>query len=485
MSVLRSLYRPSLALLTDLYQITMAYGYWKNQMANHEAVFNLFFRKNPFKGGYAIAAGLEQAAELIQRARFDTSDLDYLATLKGNDNEPLFEDAFLRYLQESPNAIHLDAVPEGSVVFPHEPLLRLRGPIIPCQLLETPLLTMVNFQTLIATKSSRICRAAQGDLVLEFGLRRAQGIDGGLSASRAAFIGGCHATSNVQAGKLFDIPVKGTHAHAWVMMFPSELDSFSAYAKAMQNNCIFLVDTYDTVQGVHNAVKIGRTLREKGHQMVGVRLDSGDMADLSKKARVILDEGGFPDAKIVASDSLDERKIAALKEAGALIQVWGVGTNMVTAKDQPALGGVYKLAAVRAPGEDWQYKVKLSNTPIKVSNPGILQIRRFTDEKGLFLGDVLYDEDMGLSENPRAHSLTKAGFELSLSGSYTELLQPILRDGNPVWSPPSLADIRERAQRELDHLPSQLRAFNVDEPYFVGLKGQVNTLKNTLIAGAK
>ena len=286
-------------------------------MRNSRVRFNLFYRQNPFKGGYGIAAGLEQAIDLVTNSRFQDEDLQYLASLNGNDGEPLFEDAFLHHLQSTPLSVDMDAVPEGSIVFPHEPIIRMRGNIIPCQLFETPLLTLINFQTLIATKASRVCAAAQGDSVLEFGLRRAQGFDGGLSASRAAYIGGCHATSNVLAGKLFDIPVKGTHAHAWVMMFDSELDAFEAYADAMPNNCVFLVDTYDTLEGVKKATKVGKQLREKGHEMVGVRLDSGDMAELSKGARKILDDAGFHEAKIVASDSLDELKLQLLKVAGA------------------------------------------------------------------------------------------------------------------------------------------------------------------------
>ena len=484
MSSLSSLYRPSLSLLTDLYQLTMSYGYWKNGMQNHESVFNLFFRKTPFSGGYAVVAGLEQAAELITQTYFAQEDLDYLSTLKGNDGEPLFEEGFLSYLQQSKNTIDLDAIPEGSLAFPHEPILRLRGPIIPCQLLETPLLTLINFQTLIATKASRVCRAAEDDMVLEFGLRRAQGFDGGLSAARASYIGGCHATSNVQAGKLYDIPVKGTHAHAWVMMFPSEMESFEAYAKAMPNNCIFLVDTYDTLEGVRNAVRMGKKLSEQGHQMIGVRLDSGDMAELSKEARRILDEGGFPEAKIVASDSLDERKIQTLKARGAKIQVWGVGTNLVTAKDQPALGGVYKLAAVRAPGQEWEYKVKLSNTPIKVSNPGILQVDRYLDSNGKLEGDLLYSTEHGQSSSP-AHSLVQVGATHSFSGTPKPLLTKILRNGEPVWSPPSIHEIRARAKHELSTLPDAFLDFTVHDPYPVALDTMVYRLKKSLIEKAR
>ena len=343
MSKLGTVYQSSLSLLTDLYQLTMAYGYFREDIAQRDSVFHLFFRKSPFQGGYTIAAGLETAIEWIDRFSFDESDLEYLGTLTGRDGKPLFDPSFADYLRDLTLTVDIDAIPEGTVVFPHQPLLRVRGPLLQCQLLETCLLNIINFQSLIATKSSRICRVAGDEPVLEFGLRRAQGIDGSLSASRAAFIGGCSATSNVLAGKIYGIPVRGTHAHSWVMSFDDELTAFEKYADALPNNCVFLVDTYDTLQGVRNAVKVGQALRERGHEMVGVRLDSGDLAKLSIGAREILDQGGFPKASIVASNDLDEHLMASLKSQGARISVWGVGTKLVTAYDQPALGGVYKL----------------------------------------------------------------------------------------------------------------------------------------------
>jgi nicotinate phosphoribosyltransferase len=297
--------------------------------------------------------------------------LEFLATLTGDDGKPLFESAFLEYLRALRFTCDVDAIPEGTVAFPHEPLLRITGPILQCQLLETALLNLINFQSLIATKAARVCLATQGEPVLEFGLRRAQGLDGGLAASRAAYIGGCAATSNVLAGKTFDIPVRGTHAHSWVMAFDDEREAFSAYAKAMPNNCVFLVDTYDTLEGVRRAVETGKWLRERGHEMVGIRLDSGDLAWLSVEARKILDNGGFPKALIVASNDLDEHIIASLKAQGAQINVWGVGTKLITAFDQPALGGVYKLGAIRGDDGRWVYKVKLSEQAAKVSTPGI------------------------------------------------------------------------------------------------------------------
>ena len=275
----------SLALLTDLYQLTMAYGYWKAGIADREACFSLSFRRHPYDGGYSIACGFGTLAEYIDRFRFDASDLDYLSGLKGHDSEALFEEGFLRFLEQSRICCNIDAVLEGSVVFPHEPLLRVRGPIWQAQILETPILNIINFQTLIATKAARVCEAADGDPVLEFGLRRAHGVDGALAASRAAYIGGCSGTSNVLAGKLFNVPVRGTHAHSWVMSFDTELEAFKTYAAAMPNNCVFLVDTYDSIQGVRNAIEVGNWLKSVGHQMLGIRLDSGHFHPGNPEAR--------------------------------------------------------------------------------------------------------------------------------------------------------------------------------------------------------
>ena len=434
MNYIKQLYNQSLALLTDLYQLTMAYGYWKQNKINQEAVFTLFFRKSPFESGYTIAAGLETVVEYLQDLHFTESDLNYLASLTGNDDKPLFEQAFLDYLSNLRFECDIDAVPEGTIVFPHEPLLRVQGSLLQCQILETALLNIINFQTLIATKSARVCYAAQGNPVLEFGLRRAQGIDGSLTASRAAYIGGCAATSNVLAGKLFGIPIKGTHAHSWVMSFASEDEAFRAYAEAMPNNCIFLVDTFDTLNGVKKAIERGQWLREKGHELVGIRLDSGDFVSLSKKARQMLDQAGFQQASIVASNDLDEHLINELKTAGAKINIWGVGTKLITSYEQPALGGVYKLSAIREPGGEWQYRLKLSEEPIKVSNPGLLQVRRFTDNHGEFSGDMIYNELMPPVGSAKMVNLATAEEYSTLSANkpYQDLLIPILRKGQLV-----------------------------------------------------
>ncbi len=370
MRITKDLYRVSLALLTDLYQLTMAYGYWRSGNSEREASFNLYFRKNPFNGGFTIACGLEYALDLIENFHFTDDDLEYLSGLKGNDGTPLFSADFLDYLRELKIRCNIDAIPEGTVVFPQEPLIRVSGPLLQCQLMETPLLNIINFQTLIATKSARVNIAVEGDPVLEFGLRRAQGIDGGLAASRAAHLGGCSSTSNVMAGKIFGIPVAGTHAHSWVMSFEDEIESFHSYARALPNNCVFLVDTYDTIQGIKNAIEVGNMLRENNQKLVGVRIDSGDLAYFSQKARDLLDQAGFQETRIIASGDLDESIISSLKQQDSVIQVWGVGTKLVTGFDQPALGAVYKLTAIRNKSSgQWQYRVKLSEQAIKINNP--------------------------------------------------------------------------------------------------------------------
>lgn len=468
--MLNELYRPSLALLTDLYQLTMAYGYWKLGRADQEAVFHLFFRRPPFAGGYAIAAGLQTALDFMQSFRVDESDVAYLGTLTGNDGERLFEPEFLSYLTDVKLTCDVDALAEGTSVFGHEPLMRVRGPILQCQLLETPLLNIINFQTLIATKASRICAAAGTDPVVEFGLRRAQGIDGALTASRAAYIGGCAATSNVLAGKLYGIPVKGTHAHSWVMSFDTELEAFERYAAVMPNNCVFLVDTYDTIDGVRQAVRVGLKLRETGHEMVGIRLDSGDLAYLSIEARKLLDEAGFTKAAIVASNDLDEQIIESLKIQGAQIAVWGVGTKLVTAYDQPALGGVYKLGALRYAKGGWQPKLKLSEQVIKTSIPGILQVRRYEDDHGL-IGDMIYDEIEGIDAREiivDAKDPTRSK-KLVATSRATDLLRPALRGGQATGAAEELDVIRERVKNSIEQLHPTVRRLMNPHEYPVGL----------------
>ncbi len=476
----------SQALLTDLYQLTMAFGYWKAGRANHEAVFNLFFRKAPFGSGYTVACGLAPVIDFIEAFRFQADDIEYLAGLTGNDGERLFERAFLDHLAELRLAVTVHGVPEGTVVFPHEPLLRIQGPILHCQLLETALLNIVNFDTLVATKAARVCLAAQGDPVLEFGLRRAQGRDGGLAASRAAHVGGCAATSNVLAGKCFGIPVRGTHAHSWVMSFDTELEAFETYAEVMPNNCVFLVDTYDTIEGVHNAIKVGRDLRQRGKELVGIRLDSGDLAWLSTQARKLLDEAGFGKAVIVASNDLDEHLIQSLKGEGAAIGVWGVGTKLCTAYDQPALGGVYKLAAVRHPGRPWSYRVKLSEQAVKVSNPGIQQVRRMK-RGGEFIADVIYDEELGIEDGcALVDPMDATRQKLVPSGTpWEDFLVPVFQEGRRVYDSPTLAASRARTMAQLAGFNAGVKRLVNPHQYPVGLERKLHGLKTKLILEAR
>jgi nicotinate phosphoribosyltransferase len=451
-----------------------------------EAVFQLFFRKHPFQGGFSLACGLHDAIEYLRGLRFTAEELAWLGTLTGNDGEPLFEPDFLEYLGRLKWTCDVDGIPEGTVVFPHEPMLRIQGPLLQCQLAETALLNLLNFQTLIATKAARICLAAKGQPVLEFGLRRAQGVDGGLAASRAAYIGGCAATSNVLAGFRFGIPVRGTHAHSWVMAFASEAEAFRAYAEALPNNAIFLVDTYDTLAGVRQAIEMGQWLRERGHELGGVRLDSGDLAWLSVEARRLLDAAGFPKAVIVASNDLDEHIIASLKEQGAAINVWGVGTKLVTAFDQPALGGVYKLAAVRGEDGAWEHKVKLSEQAAKVSTPGLQQVRRFRRE-GLFLGDMIYDLD-GPAEPGRTLvdplDATRRK-HLPAEAEAEDLLVPVFRGGELVYERPAIAAIRDRAEAQLRCFHESHKRFLNPHEYPAGLSPALHELRTRLILAAR
>lgn len=445
MSFLGQLYGRAPALLTDLYQLTMAYAHWHRGSGQREAVFHLFFRDAPFDNGFAVACGLETAIEYVTQLSFSDADIDYLATLKDNAGDALFETGFLDYLRDFRFTGDIDAMPEGTAVFAHQPMLRVRAPIMQAQLLESALLNIMNFPTLVATKAARIAHAAGNDPVLDFGLRKAQGIDGGVSAARAAYIGGCAGTSNVLAGQLFGIPVSGTHAHGWVMAFDDEIDAFDAYAAALPDNCIFLVDTYDTLEGIDNAIRAGRRLREAGHEMAGIRLDSGDMAELSKTARRMLDAAGFPNAKIAASSSLDEKVIAELKREGAPIVLWGVGTRLTTAQPDAALDGVYKLAAIRNDTGQWSYRMKLSDTPGKLTRPGVHQVRRFLEDDAP-VADLLFDEAAASTAWAGRHGEHCHAFEAN--SAHTDLLEPVIRDGERVGAAPPLATVREHAREQ-------------------------------------
>jgi len=427
----------------------MAYGYFRSHVRDHEAVFHLYFREAPFGGSYAIACGLPSVVDALTGYRFEEDEVRYLAGLRGVDGRPLFDAEFLDGLRTLRFSADVDAVPEGTVVFPNEPLLRVEGKLIQCQLVETLLLTLVNFPTLVATKASRVARAAGGSPVLEFGLRRAQGPDGGLTASRAAWVGGCAATSNLEAGARFDIPVKGTHAHSWVLAFDSEQEAFDAWADVQPGNCILLVDTFDTLEGVRRAARVGRRMKARGAELHGVRLDSGDLLALSLEARAILDAAGLESTRIVASGDLDENAILRLKDARAPIDVWGVGTRLSTAWDQPALGGVYKLGAIRAPGGEWQSRAKSSDEPGKATPPGILGVRR-CDEWARFTGDWIHDVRRPLPRDvPPGH----------------ELLVPVLRGGEPVGPVPTTAAARARARDQLARFDDAVLRLRNPAPY--------------------
>lgn len=473
------------ALTTDLYELTMACGYWRAGVSDHEAVFHVTFRENPFGGQFTVACGLGTAIDFLREFRFTEEEVDYLAAQRGNDGKPLFDAGFLDYLRSLRFSCDIDAVPEGTLVFPNEPLLRVRGPIIEGQILETALLNIFNFQSLIATKAARICLAVQSDAVIEFGLRRAQGPDGGLTAARAAYIGGCAGTSNLEAGRLFGIPVSGTQAHSWIMFFEGEREAFSAYARAMPNNCVFLVDTYNSIEGIRHAIEAAAQLRKEGHHLIGVRLDSGDRVALSVQARRMLDEAGLANAKIVCSGDLDEYAIAEMKRRGAKIDVWGVGTRLATGHPDGALTGIYKLGAVRSPGSQWQYRIKLSDDLAKTSVPGSLQVRRFHHASGKFIADAIYETDHPPAQPCALVNLeTGEQTEIPAGTKYSDLLTPIFRTGKPVCSAPEIAASREHARQQLRCAPPEILDLTKPAPYKIGLEKSLYDLRSALVARA-
>lgn len=459
----------NLTLLTDLYELTMMQGYFKNKDKNETVIFDVFYRSNPGGGGYAIAAGLEQVIDYINHLHFEKEDINYLRSLG------IFKEDFLLYLSEFEFTGDIYAIPEGTVIFPREPLVKVIAPIMQAQLVETALLNIINHQSLIATKASRVCFATQGDGVLEFGLRRAQGPDAGTYGARAAMIGGCVGTSNVLAGQLFDVPVRGTHAHSWIMSFPDEYTAFKTYADIYPSACILLVDTYDTLKsGVPNAIRVFTEMRDANIPLTnyGIRLDSGDLAYLSKKARKMLDEAGFSDAVISASNDLDEFLIDSLKVQGAKITSWGVGTNLITSKDCPSFGGVYKLAAIQ--GEDGYFipKIKLSENSEKITNPGNKTTYRvYEKESGKIKADLicLVDEHFDENESLLLFDPLEPWKKTRLSGgSYTlkELMVPIFKDGKACYISPKVMDIREFCQNELETLwPETRRLINPHQVY--------------------
>lgn len=473
------------ALLTDLYQLTMAQGYWESGKGATQACFHMYFRDYPFKGGYAVACGMAQLAELVDDFSFTEEDRAYLASLDAPGGGKLFKPAFLDYLADFRLAVDIDAVAEGTVVFPHEPLVRVAGPIMDCQLIETALLNCVNFETLIATKAARVCLAAEAP-VAEFGLRRAQGAAGGIWASRAAVVGGCASTSNVLAGKLFGIPVSGTHAHSWVMSFPDELSAFRAYAEAFPKNCVLLVDTYDVEQGVKNAITVGLEMRERGERLTGIRIDSGDLSWLAKMARRMLDEAGLEDCGIVLSNDLDEFTIQSIRDEGAKVMSWGVGTKLACAYDQPTLGGVYKLSATREPGDEgWIDRLKISESVGKLTTPGVLDVRRYICDDGRLAGDMVFDMDAGMGEREIIVDPSDDLRRKDLAGKRFEtLLKPLARDGRTVLAP-EMRDAmraRERAAAQLATLDESQKRMLHPHTYPVGLEYGLFERRRELVA---
>lgn len=470
----------NLTLLTDLYQLTMMNGYLRNGKQRDIAVFDLFFRRNNVIT-YSVAAGLEQAVDYIRNIHFEADDIQYLRSLG------LFDEEFLEYLRTFRFTGDLYAVPEGTVVFPEEPIITVRAPILEAQFVETALLNMVNHQTLIASKSAKVAYAARGDTVMEFGLRRAQGPDAGIYGARASVIGGCRSTSNVIAGKMFDIPVAGTHAHSWVMNFPSEYEAFRAYARLFPDACLLLVDTYDTLRsGVPNAIRVFDELRAAGHEPKGIRLDSGDLAYLSKRAREMLDDAGYPNAIICASGDLDEYLINSLKNQGAKIDLWGVGTKLITSADMPALGGVYKLSALY-PAEGGEIpKIKLSDNSDKITNPAFKDVYRIYDKKsGKAEADLIVVRGEVIDESePLTIFHPKETWKRTTFTDYRvrPLTQQILRGGELVRPLPSLAEICAYAEREKESFWDEYKRPDNPHVYKVDLSQKLFDIKNKLIS---
>lgn len=473
-----------MTLLTDLYELTMMQGYFKNKDQNETVIFDAFYRSNPCDGGFAVAAGLDQVIQYVKELHFDDEDIKYLAGLG------IFDKDFLDYLRDFKFTGDIYAIPEGTVVFPREPLVKVIAPIMQAQLVETAILNIVNHQSLIATKAARVCYAAHGDGIMEFGLRRAQGPDAGTYGARAAMIGGCIGTSNVLCGQLFDVPVKGTHAHSWIMSFPDEYTAFRTYADMYPSACILLVDTYDTLKsGVPNAIRVFTEMRQAGIPLTfyGIRLDSGDLAYLSKKARRMLDDAGFPDAVISASNDLDEFLIQSLKDQGAAITSWGVGTHLITSKDCPSFGGVYKLAAVMGKDGEFIPKIKLSENSEKVTNPGNKTIYRvYEKETGKIKADLicLVDEQFDENEPMLLFDPNEPWKKTKLpGGSYTlrEIMVPVFRNGECCYTSPKVMDIRAYCQDELNTLWEETRRLVNPHKVYVDLSKKLYDIKIDLL----
>lgn len=474
----------NLTLLTDLYELTMMQGYFENEDVNQTVIFDMFYRSNPEGNGYAICAGLEQVIDYIKNLHFTEDEIAYLKGLG------MFKPAFLDYLRDFRFTGDIYAIPEGTVIFPREPLVKVIAPIMQAQLVETAILNIINHQSLIATKTARIVRAAQGDGVMEFGCRRAQGPDAAIYGARAAIIAGCVGTSNVLCGQMFNVPVSGTHAHSWIMSFQDELSAFRAYAKLYPDACILLIDTYDTLDsGLPHAIQVFKELREQGikPKRYGIRMDSGDLAYLSKKVKAALDAEGFTDAIISASNDLDEGLIGSLKAQGATINSWGVGTNLITSKDCPAFGGVYKLAAIWNETErQFVPKIKISENAEKITNPGDKKIYRIYDLEGMIVADLiaLADEEFS-SKDPLLLFDPIETWKKTLlpGGSYSmrELLVPVFRKGDCVYESPSVKEIQNICRRELNTLWEESKRFEYPHQTYVDLSRKLWNLKNNLL----
>lgn len=469
--------------MTDFYQLTMSNGYFLKGDKDKKMVFDAFFRDNPSNGGYTIVCGIDQAIDYIESLHFTEEDIEYLASLK------LFDEGFLKYLENFKFTGEIYAVEEGTLMFPNEPILRVKANAIEAQIVETALLNMVNFQSLIATKSSRICQAAKGDAVMEFGLRRAQGSAAGIYGARAAYIGGCVGTSNVLAGKMFDIPVMGTHSHSWVQKFDSELEAFETYSSIYPENTMLLIDTYNTLKsGLPNAIKVFNQLREKGYKPSGVRLDSGDMEYLSKMVRTTLDEAGFPDVSIVASNDLDEYKIMDLKQQNAKINVWGVGTRLITSNDYPSLGGVYKLSGIEDDGKIVP-KIKISESPEKINNPGYKQVLRIYDNTtGIMEADLItLDHEIIDTSQPLTifHPIYTWKKHTFTNYSVEKLLKPLFIDGKLVREKKSTKEYKAYVDEQKTKLWQQYKRLTNPEIYKVDLSEELWTLKNDMISNEK
>ena len=475
--------RQDLTLLTDLYELTMMQGYYEKGQ-DEKVIFDVFFRQNPCNNGYSVCAGLDQVIDYIKNLNFTYEDVDYLRGLG------IFSEDFLHYLSGFHFSGDIYAIPEGTVVFPREPLVKIIAPIMEAQLVETAILNIINHQSLIATKTSRIVYAAQGDGIMEFGLRRAQGPDAGLYGARAAMIGGCVGTSNVLAGQLFDVPVMGTHAHSWIMSFPDEYTAFKAYADLYPDNCTLLVDTYDTLKsGVPNAIRVFQEYKDAGKtfQKYGIRLDSGDLAYLSKQARKMLDEAGFPDATICASNDLDEYLLHDLKMQGAAITSWGVGTNLITSKDCPSFGGVYKLSAIQNEDGEFVPKIKISENTEKITNPGNKTVYRiYEKETGKIKADLISfaDETFDENENLLLFDPTDTWKKTKLAGgTYTvrEILVPIFRNGECIYQSPSVKEIAEYCKQEKETLWDETKRLFYPHRVYVDLSSKLYDVKKSLL----